>query len=311
MQTSQSRATRRSVWGYLGVSLRGFFMGAADVVPGVSGGTIALLVGIYDELLEAIHAVDGKLVKQLLSFRWREALGAFPWKFLLALAAGIGLAVFTLARALHGLLESHPERVWAFFFGLVAASAVVVVRRVRRFTPVGLAGMALAAVGAYLLLGLAPAQTPGEPWFLFVSGALAVCAMILPGVSGAFVLVLLGKYESILRAVLHLDFATLGLVALGGMTGLLSFARLLRWLLRRFHDVTVACLAGFMLGSLRKIWPWKEAPAGLEVDAAELMVNRLPAEWSPEAGLTLALMAAGFLLVAGIELAGAHLRTRG
>ncbi|GAP05386.1 predicted membrane protein [Anaerolinea thermolimosa] len=311
MQSSESRAPRRSGWAYLWVSLRGFFMGAADVVPGVSGGTIALLSGIYDELLEAIHAVDGKFVKRLLSFRWREALGAFPWKFLLALAAGIGLAVFTLGRVLHALLDTHPERVWAFFFGLVAASAVVVVRRVRRLTLAGLAGMVLSAVGAYLLLGLAPARTPDEPWFFFVSGSLAVCAMILPGISGALVLVLLGKYEPVLRAVLHLDFSTLGLVALGGMMGLLSFARLLRWLLWRFHDVTVACLAGFMLGSLRKIWPWKEAPAELEGGADAWMVNRLPAEWSPEVGLTLALMVVGFLLVVGIELAGWRLRARG
>ncbi|MDW8328073.1 MAG: DUF368 domain-containing protein, partial [Anaerolineales bacterium] len=291
----------RSLKDYFWIAARGFCMGAADVVPGVSGGTMAFILGIYDELLNAIHAVNLDFIRRLLTLRWREAFAHFPWRFLLALGLGIGTAIFSLARGLRWMLEHHPSPVWAFFFGLVLASVIVVRKRVRRWTPATIALAVLAAVGAYVLVGLTPTQTPDTLWFLFLSGAIAICAMILPGISGAFILVLLGKYQYVLDAVVRLDVLTLAIFAAGCAVGLLSFVRLLRWLLRQYHDPTVAVLAGFMLGSLRKVWPWKETLVnGVDSHFAH-EINVLPSVFSPEVGLALALLLLGVALVWGIE----------
>jgi len=302
MPLTPTRRTR-SLKDYFWIAARGFCMGAADVVPGVSGGTMAFILGIYDELLHAIHAVNLDFLRRLLTLRWREAFEHFPWRFLLALGVGIGAAIFSLAEGLSWALEHYPALVWAFFFGLVLASVVVVRKRVQRWTPAVMALAALAALGAYVLVGLTPTQTPDAPWFLFLSGAIAICAMILPGISGAFILVLLGKYQYVLDAVVRLDLFTLALVAAGCVVGLLSFVRVLRWLLQHYHDPTVAVLAGFMFGSLRKVWPWKETlPAGAagETILAQ-QLNVLPATFSPEVGLALALLLLGAGLVWGID----------
>lgn len=287
---------RRQLRDYFGVTWRGFCMGAVDVVPGVSGGTMALLLGIYHEILDAISAVNGRFVRMLFSPRWREALHSLPWKFLLALGAGIGLAIFSLSRGLKWALTHHEVFLWAFFFGLVLASVLVVSRRIQRHGWRTTAGLVLAAAGTYFLVGLAPAETPDTVWFLFLTGMLAVCAMILPGISGAFILVLLGKYEYVLDAVVHMDFLTLLVVASGGLAGLLSLARLLRWLLKNYHDQTIAILAGFMLGSVRKLWPWKLTG----MDGLEL-VNTLPAEFTLEVAAAALLMLAGFAVVLLVE----------
>lgn len=290
---AQPAARSRSLLDYLSVTARGFCMGAADVVPGVSGGTMAFILGIYDELLAAIHAVNLGFARRLVQLRWREALAEFPWRFLLALGLGIGLAIAILARPLSHALETHPSLVWAFFFGLVLASVIVVRRRVSRWTPLNLALAGVAVVGSYILVGLAPTETPNDPWFVFLSGAIAICAMILPGISGSFILVLLGKYQHILGAVTRLDVATLLIFAAGCAVGILAFVRLLRWLLRRYHDPTVAVLAGFMLGSLRKVWPWKDALDG--------QTNALPGAFTPEVALAIALMALGVVLVIALD----------
>ncbi len=294
----------RTAIDHVWIAARGYAMGAADVVPGVSGGTMAFILGIYDELLNAIHAVDGAFLRRLLTLRWREALAHFPWRFLLALGLGIGLAIVTLAQGIDWALHNHPSLVWAFFFGLVLASVWVVRKRIQRWTPVILAFSGLAAVAAFILVGLTPAETPNAPWFLFISGAVAICAMILPGISGAFILVLLGKYQYVLNAVVQRDLVTLAIVAAGCVVGLLSFARALRWLLRRYHDATVAVLVGFMFGSLRKVWPWKSAAAGQAgVDPALAQeFNVLPPALTADVGLALALMALGFGLVLLIDL---------
>src|SRR5690554_5724335 len=185
-----------SVQRYLGLVLRGIFMGAADIVPGVSGGTMAFILGIYEELIDSIRMVgQPEFIKATLGLRLREALDMLNWKFLLAVATGIFIAVFTLAHALEWLLVNQPVFVWSFFFGLVLASVFVVSRRIDRWTPSLVVAMVLAAAAAFLLVGLVPGQTPDTWWFLFLSGAVAICAMILPGISGAFILVLLGKYE--------------------------------------------------------------------------------------------------------------------
>ncbi|MGB3617421.1 MAG: DUF368 domain-containing protein [Catalinimonas sp.] len=237
---------------------KGIAMGAADVVPGVSGGTIAFITGIYEELLGSIRSVDGKALKKLFSGDlrgfWRHINGGF----LLVLFVGIGVAVVSLSRVILYFLENTPEMLWAFFFGLIVASALVVGRKVGRWSvgtvAVGLFGVA----AAYLITELAPAETPTALWFIFLSGAVAICAMILPGVSGSFLLVLMGKYEYVLGAVKALDFGVI-LTFMGGcLVGLLSFSRLLKWMLERHYDLTVALLTGFMVGSLNKVWPWKQ-----------------------------------------------------
>ncbi len=295
---AQPAARNRSLIDYFWVTVRGFCMGAADVVPGVSGGTMAFILGIYDELINAIHAVNIRFVRRLISLRWREAFADFPWRFLLALGMGIGLAIVLLSRPLSHALQTSPSLVWAFFFGLVLASVLVVRKRVRRWTPLTIALAGVSIVGAYILVGLTPTETPNDAWFIFISGAIAICAMILPGISGSFILVLLGKYQYILGAVTRLDVATLAIFVAGCATGIVTFARVLRWLLRRYHDPTVAVLAGFMLGSLRKVWPWKEVVDG--------QANVLPQALTPEVALALALMVAGAALVIAIDLIAAR-----
>jgi len=304
---------RRTMKDYIGVALRGFCMGAADVVPGVSGGTMAFILGIYDELIHALHAINLTFFRRLFRLQWRAAFADLPWQFLLALGLGIGTAIFTLAEGLSWALHHHPELVRAFFFGLVLASAVTVRRRVRQWTAPMLILSLLATIGAYLLVGLTPAETPHTPVFLFFSGAIAICAMILPGISGAFILVLLGQYLYILDAVTRLDVFTLGIVASGAAVGLLSFVRLLRWLLMRSHDLVIAFLIGLMVGSLRKIWPWKALalPANPLTRSHHALLptydyNVLPAEFTPEVGLTIGLMGLGFGVVLVIE----HLAAR-
>lgn len=280
-------------------------MGAADVVPGVSGGTMAFILGIYEELIEAIHAVNVSFVRRLLSFRFREAFEDFPYWFLISVGIGIGGAIFSLAKSLNWALQNHPVLIWSFFFGLVLASVLAVRRRVMAWSPSITAATVLAAVAAYILVGLVPVETPDASWFLFLCGAIAICAMILPGISGSFILVLLGKYQYVLNAVVQRDFVTLFVVACGCAIGLLSFARLLRWLFHHYHNMTVAALIGLMIGSLRKVWPWKETVETFVDRHGDIrplvQVNILPAAWSTEVGLAIILAVVGCVLVLVME----------
>jgi len=276
-------------------------MGAADVVPGVSGGTMAFILGIYEELLDAIRAVDIRFIRLLLTMRFRQAFIDFPWKFVLSLVVGIFAAILTLARSLSWALEHQPTFVWSFFFGLVLASIFVIRKRIVAWNLALLLITVLAAVGAYLLVGMVPVETPDAPWFLFLSGAIAINAMILPGISGAFILVLLGKYQFMLDAVVQGDFVVLFIVICGALVGLLIFARILRWLLRHYHDYTVAVLIGLIIGALRKVWPWKEyvesEPGTVDQLIYVIEKNVLPETFSNDVALALGLMVLGFILV--------------
>jgi putative membrane protein len=239
-------------------------MGSADVVPGVSGGTMAFILGIYEELIESIRmAGRPEFFRALGSFQISTALRLVNFPFLATLLAGILIAVITLAPGIEWTLENQPVLIWSFFFGLVLASAITVGRKIKHWRATTWSALIAGTVGAFLLVGLVPVETPNTWWFLFLSGALAICAMILPGISGSFILVLLGKYQYVLSAVNDRDFVTLFWVALGAVIGLVTFAQLLSWLFKRYHDVTVALLIGFMLGSLRKVWPWKEVVASI------------------------------------------------
>lgn len=259
MDAAERAAARpRSAVEYAGLVARGFCMGAADVVPGVSGGTMAFILGIYEELIESIREVgQPQFLRALSRLRFREMFAILNWKFLLAVLSGIGLAVLTLARGLEWLLENRPVLVWSFFFGLVLASVIAVSRRIERWRLTLWIALIAGTVFAYVLVGLVPLQTPETWWFLFLSGAIAICAMILPGISGAFILVLLSKYEYVLNAVNRRDIGDIFWVGAGAVIGIVTFAQVLGWLFRRYHDITVAVLTGFMLGSLRKVWPWK------------------------------------------------------
>ncbi len=280
----------------------GFLMGSADVVPGVSGGTMAFLLGIYEELLESVHAC-GVAGLRLARTWFREGHMLVPWRFLVPLAVGLFLAIFSLARGVSWLLENQPVLVWSFFFGLVLASVFTVVRRIRTWKIQHVLLGAAFALGIYWLIGRVPLETPHTPLFFFLSGALAISAMILPGISGAFILVLLGKYAAVLQAVVDLDLGVLVLVASGAAVGLLSVARLLRWLLKNYHEFTVAALVGLMVGSLRKLWPWKESDH-FTLDGHELAgeINVLPPELNLEVLLAVGLAALGFGLVTAIEI---------
>lgn len=283
---------------YFGLFVRGFLMGAADVVPGVSGGTVAFIVGIYDALIDAIRSVI-PFLRDLLRLKVQQAFKDVPWAFLITLGAGIGTAILSMAGFLEHALETQPTRVYAVFFGLIVASVYVVRNRVSAWTWKTLLITALTTVGAYFFVGLRPTQTPEALWFVFLSGAIAICAMILPGISGAFILVLLGKYQYILGALNDLNFPIILTFMLGAAVGILSFSNLLRWLLNHYHDLTVAALVGFMLGSLREVWPWKES---MLVDGVPTgNINILPASFTGEVGLALGLIALGFVTVIVIE----------
>lgn len=298
-ERAPEKPDRRSLKDYFWLAVRGYAIGAADVVPGVSGGTMAFILGIYEELIHSIHAVDLTFIRRLLTLRIREAFADFPWRFLLALALGLATAVFTLAEVINQALHNYPVWVWSFFFGLVLASIFIVRKRVSRWTPATILTLLAAAVGAYLLVGMVPAQTPEAPWFLFLSGAIAVTATALPGISGAFVMVLLGKYHFLLDAVVNLDLLPLIIMASGAVVGLISFARVLRWLFLHYHNITIAALTGLMLGALRRVWPWKEsAITHVNQELAVIQeINVLPAAFTPEVAIAIMLTIFGFSTV--------------
>ncbi|HRJ42654.1 MAG: DUF368 domain-containing protein [Caldilineaceae bacterium] len=287
---------------YAGLVARGFLMGSADVVPGVSGGTMAFILGIYEELIQSIRAgARPPFWKALVGLRMGEALKAVNAGFLVALLSGILLAVLSLAKGLEWLLVNQPVYLWSFFFGLVLASVWTVGKSVPRWSPGLAVALLVGAVGAYIVVGLVPLQTPETPWFLFLSGALAICAMILPGISGSFILVLLGKYQFVLGAVNDRDLVTIAIVGAGAVIGLISFAQVLGWLFKRYHNLAIALLTGLMLGSLRKIWPWKEVLATITDRHGELIptveANVLPAAFGSEVVSALGLAILGFAAV--------------
>jgi putative membrane protein len=286
---------------YFILVLKGFCMGSADVVPGVSGGTMAFILGIYQELIISIKSVDIKFFRFILSGRFNEALGHVSWKFLVSVAVGIFTAIFSIASLLSHLLHTYPIFVWSFFFGLVLASAATISLEIKKWKVRVMIGIIFGASGAFYVVGQVPVSTPETPWFLFMSGALAICAMILPGISGAFVLVLLGKYHFVLDAVNQRDFITLAIIASGAAVGLITFVRLLSWLFKKYQEMTIAILVGLMVGSLRKIWPWKKDLEGIGKDASEKLitsqVNIWPTQLDSEVLIALMFMILGFIVV--------------
>ncbi|WP_178115518.1 DUF368 domain-containing protein [Pseudomonas tumuqii] len=296
-------------------------MGAADVVPGVSGGTVAFISGIYDELLRSIASVPAAL-GMLLRGRVLAAWQAANATFLLVLLAGILTSVLSLARLITFLLAVHPIPVWSFFFGLILVSSHLVAREIQRWNWSRFVSFVMGAAFAYWITVASPVQWGTDSLSIFFAGSIAICAMILPGISGSFILLLLGLYPFILGAVKGLDINVLMLFASGCLVGIVSFAGLLRWLLVRWRDLTLALLTGLMLGSLNKLWPWKETLTwhadshGQQVPL--LQTNLLPGRFAEVSGqdpqLLLAILLAlgGVLLVLGLEwLAGRRQQSTG
>ncbi len=249
----------RNIKDYLIILLKGIAMGAADVVPGVSGGTIAFISGIYEELLETINAINFNALRTLKKEGFKAMWKSINGNFLFALLLGIGMSIMSLAKLIKWLLENEPILLWSFFFGLVLASVFFVGKQIKNWNFFKIFMLIFGAALAYYITILPPlANQASSSWFLFFAGALAICAMILPGISGSFILLLLGAYKPVIEALDQRDVKTLVIVALGAIVGLLTFSRILKWLFDKYKSITLAVLTGFIAGSLNKIWPWKK-----------------------------------------------------
>lgn len=239
--------------------LKGIAMGAADVIPGVSGGTIAFITGIYDDFIDSIKAINLKnaslLFQKKIALFWKKINGSF----LTTLLLGIIISIQSLARIITFLLDRYPIPLWAFFFGLILASSVYILQKISNWNILHFLMLLLGGSIAFSLTVITPMKTPESLWFIFLCGMISISAMILPGISGSFILLILGKYKYILIATKQLNFLILGVFCIGMLVGIMSFSRILSWCLHRYHTLTIALLSGFMLGSLPKIWPWKTA----------------------------------------------------
>ena len=297
------------------ISLKGMAMGAADVVPGVSGGTIAFISGIYEELIESLNNINSAAFKELKSKGFKHTWDKLNGAFLLALMSGILTSIFSLAKGVEWFLEHHPILLWAFFFGLVAASIVYISKQIKAtlWDLEGLKVFLAITIGgsiAYFITTLNPVEASDSNLFLFFAGALAICAMILPGISGAFILVIIGAYGPVLEAISNRDIKTILVIGAGTIVGLLSFSKLLKWLFKNYHQLTLAILTGFMIGSLNKIWPWKVAltyrmnSKGMEVPLNEKSISPFNYEGDPQFLQAIGLMLFGFLIILFLEKIG-------
>ncbi|GIJ94046.1 DUF368 domain-containing protein [Capnocytophaga stomatis] len=306
---------RRNFFDYILISLKGMAMGAADVVPGVSGGTIAFISGIYEELIDSISKINLGALKILR----KEGFASF-WKhingsFFLALFLGIGISVFSLAKGIKWLLANEPISVWSFFFGLMVACILFLAKSVEKWSLATILVMIVSFLAAYGITTLPPLGSHDGLIFLFFAGALAICAMILPGISGAFILVLLGAYDTVLTAVDEKNIKVLAVVAAGAVFGLLSFSKILKWLFEYHRNLTIASLTAFIVGSLNKVWPWKEV-ISTKVDAHGKVIpllekSVLPGSYdgNPQVILAIVMALAGFFLLYGIEKWAGKLKT--
>lgn len=251
---------------YFFIYLKGIAMGAADVVPGVSGGTIAFISGIYERLINAIRSINGKALQYLFKLDFKGLWSHIDANFLIALLAGIFTSLLSLSRLVLYLMENHPILLWSFFLGLVLASAFTVGRKINQWNIGTVLALLVGIAVAFYVTVAVPVDTPTALWFIFLSGAVAICAMILPGISGSFILLLMGKYHYIFSIIKEItvfrftfeNISTLLTFLVGCVVGLLSFSHVLNWMLKKYHNLTIALLTGFMIGSLNKVWPWRQ-----------------------------------------------------
>ena len=259
----------RSLKDYLVIGLKGACMGGADVIPGVSGGTIAFITGIYDEFVGSIAKLDASAVSLLLRGRFKDFWKHINGSFLMAVLVGIGISVVSLAGLMQMLLSDFPIQTWAFFFGLIVASSIFILRGISGWKLRDGFLLALGCVLGVVVCTLSPTQTPDALWFIFLSGAIAICAMILPGISGSFILLILGKYEYIMSCITNVvsgqdvlsNITILAIFLIGALVGIVAFSKFLHWLLAKWNKETLIVLAGFIIGSLVKVWPWSNTAA--------------------------------------------------
>ena len=322
----------KKITDYIMVAVKGACMGAADVIPGVSGGTIAFITGIYDQLIGSINSINGTALKLFFSGKFKEFWKHINGSFLVSLFCGILVSVLSLAGLMQYLLEHHPIQTWAFFFGLIVASSIFSLRGLQGWNMKSAMFPVLGVVLGIVVCTLSPTQTPDALWFIFLSGAIAICAMILPGISGSFILLILGKYKYIMGAITGLttgaavgeSLVILCVFAVGAVCGILAFSRLLHWLLARFNKETLMVLAGFIIGSLVKVWPWSNmeaivisqfpeiadmAAATQQAIPAEVLADYIPqVDMQISSAVLFALI--GFFLVTGIEILGKAMKRR-
>ena len=323
---------------YILTAVKGACMGGADVIPGVSGGTIAFIMGIYDDFVGSLASINMEAVKLLFSGKLKAFWKHINGGFLLSLAIGILASVVALAGLMQRLLSDHPIQTWAFFFGLITASSIFIIRGISGWKLKEVLFLVFGCVLGVTVCTLSPTQTPDALWFVFLSGSIAICAMILPGISGSFILLILGKYQFIMEKISELvsgvnvgeNIIVLGIFGIGAIVGILGFSKFLHWLLARWHKETLIVLAGFIIGSLVKVWPWSNteaivcsqfpavaalaeaaelaAESGIGVKAAQsaldLAVESHASMIDPQIFSAVLFALVGFFLVTGIELAG-------
>ena len=283
-------------------------MGTADIIPGVSGGTIAFITGIYSQWLGAIVSINLIFVKNLLRLEWKSALAEIHLRFLLTLFLGIAVAILTTARVMHYFINNHAILTWSLFFGLILASIFVVSKEIDSWRGPTIFFAGTGGLSAFLMVGMIPVSTPETWWFLVFSGIIVICAMVLPGLSGSFLLLILGKYEFVIEAIKNpFNFENLLVIFLfasGVFIGIVSFSRVLKFFLSHFRQATMAFLTGVMIGAMRKIWPWKEVLESKVIKGETYVMqeqNILPTKFDSQFLLAVILMIVGVVFVLILE----------
>lgn len=292
--------------------LKGFGMGAANVIPGVSGGTIALLTGIFTEIIDALNAlIDPSSWKMLLKGQFREFWRYIHGTFMVSLLVGVLISIFSLAKLMVYVMHFYPVQTWAFFFGLIIASSVYMIYDIKGWKFVDFLFFAVGIALGVVICTLSPTTTPDDLWFIFICGAIAVCTMILPGISGSFILVILGKYDYIMQAVNQLNLPVLLVFGLGCVIGILGFSKFLHWLLKRYERATMLTLVGFVIGALVKVWPWNDMTAvaegqllrsGMTAETAQAGAQALLSAGNAAQGIDLQIPGAIIWAIAGLAL---------
>ncbi|MDD3300425.1 MAG: DUF368 domain-containing protein [Bacteroidales bacterium] len=295
---------------YLSLIIKGIAMGAADVVPGVSGGTIAFMTGIYEKLISSIKSIDhiafGLLLKGNIKLFWEKINGSF----LISVFGGVMISILSLARLMEYLLVNHPIPLWSFFFGLIIASSFFILKHIEKWNLATFISLIAGIAIAVWISIVSPAQTTEALWFVFLSGMVAICAMILPGISGSFILLLMGKYAFMMTAIKDFDFVVILVFVAGAAIGIISFSHFLSWLLKRFYSFTIAILSGFMAGSLVKVWPWKTQSLrfeGLDYPTSPSNYEMLSGN-DPQIVWAVIFLSSGVLLVLTIEFIAKKMR---
>jgi putative membrane protein len=308
----------RSKSEYVKLYGKGFFMGTADLIPGVSGGTIAFITGIYEQLLEAVASLNKEFFVNILTLKWKDALSQVHGRFIIPLAFGMITAILSLARLMHYLINEQPIPTWAAFFGLIAASIIVVFKDIENpLNPKNMGFLIFGAIFAWMMVSLIPVSTPTNWWFIYLCGVIGITAMILPGLSGSFLLLILGKYEYITGAVKNPfdmgNITIIGIFLCGTATGLLGFSKILNYFMKNFRNPTMAFLTGILIGSMKKVWPWKEVLESVFVRGKVKILrseNVMPANYNTETFLAFALIIAGFVAVLAMESYGSKKNTK-